>query len=235
MAGADPRSIAVVVPAYQAASTVGAVLSGVRRALPDAALYVVDDGSTDATRTAASDEGGHGATVIAHEQNQGKGAALASGIGRAVADGREWLATLDADGQHAPELLPRLLEPLLRQEADLVLGARMRGSAMPLTRRATNWLSATVASRVAGIRIPDAQTGFRAFSRRVAVTLLPAIARYRGYDFEAVFLLGALRAGFRVTSVDVPTIYSGSPSHFRHWADGWKVARVFARYFRGAA
>ena len=233
MADAEtPRAIAVIVPAYQAARTVGAVLSGVRRALPDAALYVVDDGSTDATRACAADER---ATVIAHDRNLGKGAALATGIRRAVADGRQQLATLDADGQHAPELLPRLLEPLLRREADLVLGARTRGGPMPLARRATNWLSATVASRVAGTRIPDAQTGFRAFTRRVAVALAPQVARYRGYEFEAVFLLGALRAGFRVVSIDVPTIYSGAPSHFRHWTDGWKVARVFACYFRGAA
>jgi glycosyltransferase involved in cell wall biosynthesis len=228
----DARSIAIVIPAYQAARSVGTVVSGVRRAVPDARVYVVDDGSTDGTGSAADSAG---ATVMAHRQNQGKGAALATGIGRAVEDGGALLATLDADGQHAPDLLPRLIEPLRRGDADLVLGARTRSGGMPLSRRATNWLSATVASRVAGSKIPDAQTGFRAFSRRVAVTLLPRIVGYRSYDFEAVFLLNALRAGFRVTSVDVPTIYGGSPSHFRHWADGWKVARVFARYFRGAA
>lgn len=228
----DARSIAIVVPAYQAVRTVAAVVSGVRRAVPDARVYVVDDGSTDGTGAAAATAG---ATVIAHAQNQGKGAALATGIGRAAAEGGVYLVTLDADGQHAPDLLPRLLEPLHRGDADLVLGARPRGGGMPLSRRATNWLSATVASRIAGTRIPDAQTGFRAFSRRIADTLLPRITRYRSYDFEAVFLLDALRAGFRVTSVEVPTIYGGSPSHFRHWADGWKVARVFARYFRGAA
>ena len=231
MAGADTsRSLAVIVPAYQAAPTVGAVVSGVRRALPEATVYVVDDGSTDGTADAAT-----GATVIVHDRNQGKGVALASGIGRAVADGAAVLATLDADGQHPPELLPRLTVPVQRREADLVLGSRLRGGAMPLSRRATNWLSATVASRVAGVRIPDAQTGFRAFTRALAITLQPRVAVYRGYDFEAGFLLAALRSGFHVISVDVPTIYSASPSHFRPWGDGWKVARVFARYLRGAA
>ncbi len=233
MADADPtRSIAVIVPSYQAAQTVGAVVSGVRRALAGATIYVVDDGSTDGTATAAMRDG---VTVLMHERNQGKGAALATGVARAVADGRTILATLDADGQHSPELLPRLIAPVQREAADLVLGARHRGGAMPLTRRATNWLSASVASRVAGVRIPDAQTGFRAFTRKVAITLQPMIAGYRGYDYEAVFLLATLRAGFHVISVDVPTIYTGAPSHFRHWGDGWKVARVFARYLRGAA
>lgn len=176
-----------------------------------------------------------GATVLVHERNLGKGAALATGIDRAVTDGAELLATLDADGQHPPELLARLTDPLVRQEADLVLGARVRAGSMPLSRRATNWLSATVASRVAGRRIPDAQTGYRAFTRSLACALRPRMATYRGYDFEAVFLLAALRAGYRVMSIDVPTIYNGSTSHFRHWGDGWKVARVFARYLRGAA
>lgn len=232
MAGADTSlSLAVIVPAYQAAQTVGAVVVGIRRALPDATIYVVDDGSTDGTATAATQAG---ATVIVHPRNQGKGAGLASGISRAVTDGAAVLATLDADGQHPPESLPRLTAPLLRREADLVLGARTRGGSMPLARRATNWLSATVASRVAGSHIPDAQTGCRAFTRDLAITLQPVIAAYRSYDYEAVFLLAALRAGFHVVSVEVPTIYHGAPSHFRHWGDGWKVARVFARYLRGA-
>ena len=230
MAGADtPRPLAVIVAAYQSASTVVGVVSGVRRALPGASIYVVDDGSTDGTAGAVT-----GATVIAHARNQGKGAALASGISRAVADGAAVLATLDADGQHPPEMLPRLTAPVQSQEADLVLGSRTRGGSMPLARRATNWLSASVASRVAGAAIPDAQTGFRAFTRALAITLQPLLAVYRGYDYEAGFLLAALRAGFHVISVDVPTIYNGSPSHFRHWGDGWRVARVFARYLRGA-
>jgi hypothetical protein len=213
---------------------VGSVVSGIRRALPGAAIIVVDDGSTDGTAAAAT-TGVGAATVLVHDRNQGKGAALIEGIDRAVSDGAELVATIDADGQHAPEWLPRLVAPLQSHEADLVLGARARGGTMPLARRATNWLSARVASRVAGSRIPDAQTGFRAFTREVAVALQPRVGSYRGYDYEAVFLLAALRAGFRVVSIEVPTIYTSAPSHFRHWGDGWKVARVFARYFRGAA
>ena len=210
----------------------GAVVSAIRHVQPDASIYVVDDGSSDGGGTVAA---AASATVLAHDRNLGKGAALATGIDQAVADGARLLATLDADGQHPPELLPKLTEPLRRGEADLVLGARVRAGSMPLGRRATNWLSAAVASRVAGVRIPDAQTGYRAFTSNLACALRPRLAAYRGYDFEAVFLLAALRAGFRVMSIDVPTIYNGSLSYFRHWGDGWKVARVFARYLRGAA
>ncbi len=224
--------IAVIVPAYQAAASVVGVVAGARAALPDAAVYVVDDGSTDGTGAAAA---AAGALVLRHPQNRGKGAALAGGIARAVSDGAAVLTTLDADGQHPPDALPRLLAPVRRGAADLVLGARARTGSMPLGRRFTNWLSATLASRIGDIPVPDAQTGLRAFSRRLAVEVQPLIASYRGYDYEAAFLLAALRGGYAVSSVDIPTIYTRAPSHFRGWGDGWRVARVFVRYLLGAS
>jgi glycosyltransferase involved in cell wall biosynthesis len=230
--GPEIGRVAVIVPAYQAAASVAGVVAGARAALPDAAVYVVDDGSSDATGAAAT---AAGAVVMRHPNNRGKGAALAGGIARALADGAVVLTTLDADGQHPPDALPRLLAPIRGGVADLVLGARARTGSMPLARRCTNWLSATLASRIGRRPVPDAQTGLRAFSRRLATTVQPRIAAYRRYDYEAAFLLAALRAGFAVSSVDVPTIYTRSASHFRNWSDGWRVARVFVRYLLGAS
>jgi len=219
-------AVAVVIPAYEAAATIPGVVDGVLRALPGANVYVVDDGSRDKT----GEEGrGKGVTVLRHPRNLGKGAALRTGIARALADGARMVVTLDADGQHAPAELPRLLAPLARDEADLVLGARARTAAMPWRRRCTNWLSAALASRIGGQPIADAQTGFRAFSRAVAHAARPAGSRY---DFETAFLLQALARGFRVRSVSVATIYDGRRSHFRSWADSWRLARVFACYGR---
>jgi glycosyltransferase involved in cell wall biosynthesis len=224
--------VAVVVPAFQAVATIGAVVAGVRAALPGATAYVVDDGSTDGSEVAAARAGG---VVIRHPRNEGKGAALADGIRRALRDGTDWLLTLDADGQHPPEVLPRLLALLRAAEVDLVLGARCRSGGMPAGRRFTNWLSAVVASRVAARRVPDAQTGLRAFSAELARALEPAVTGYTRYDYEAAFLLAALRGGYRVRSLEVPTVYNGAPSHFAPWADSWRVARVFARYLLGFA
>jgi len=224
--------VAVLVPAYQAAATVGAVVAGARAALPGAIVYVIDDGSTDTTGEVAS---AAGAVLIAHPRNRGKGAALAVGIERALADGAGAIATLDADGQHPPDALPRLLAPVQRDAVDVVLGARARTGAMPLGRRCTNWLSATLASRIGRRPVRDAQTGFRAFSRRVALAVGPLAAPYTRYDYEAAFLLAALRAGFSVQSIEIPTIYNGAPSHFRHWGDTWRLVRVFGRYILGAS
>src|SRR2546426_37847 len=218
-------ALAVVIPAYQAAATVGAVVARTRRAVPGAIVYVVDDGSTDETGKQA----GQGATVLAHPRNLGKGAALRTGIARALADGAGVIVTVDADGQHPPEDIPRLVVPVGAGEADLVLGARARTQAMPLGRRCTNWLSAALASRLAGRAVPDAQTGFRALSRRAAQAIQPREARY---DFEAAFLLEALARGLAVRSVPGATVDEGRPSHFRHWRDTWRLARIFTRYGR---
>jgi len=197
------RALALVIPAYRAAATVGDVATRARRVLPGARCYVVDDGSDDGTAAAAR---AAGAQVLSHPTNRGKGLALATGIARAVADGAAVLVTLDADGQHVPEEIPKLIEPVARGAADLVLGARPRSGRMPLGRRLTNWLSAALPSRL-GAPISDAQTGFRAFTR-------------------------ALAAGYRVASVAVATVYTGERSHFRYVADTWRLARVFSRYGR---
>ena len=214
--------VAVVIPAYQAAATIGEVVSQTLGILPDANLIVVDDGSADGTGEAGR---GKGTTVVTHPRNRGKGAALRTGIARARADGAEVIVTIDADGQHPAAEIPRLLQPIAAGAADLVLGARARNGAMPVSRRLTNWLSASVASRIGRQAIRDAQTGFRAFTRALAERVQPAGDRY---EFEANFLLEALRAGYRVTSVEVPTIY-GAPSHFRYFGDTWRMVRAFAQ------
>ncbi len=154
---------------------------------------------------------------------------LRTGIERALSDGARIIVTIDADGQHAPEDIARLVAPIENGDADLVLGARARGATMPLGRRCSNWLSSTLASRVGGVKVPDAQTGFRAMARSVAEGIRPP---EQSYDFEIAFLLAALVEGLRVRSVRVPTIYQGQRSHFRRWGDTWRQARVFTRYGR---
>src|SRR5207253_5600105 len=158
-----------------------------------------------------------------HPRNRGKGAALATGIAAALQGGARVIVTLDGDGQHPPEEIPRLAAAVVSGGADLALGARARAGTMPWGRRCTNWLSAALASRIGGVAVPDAQTGFRALSRRIAEAIRPTERRY---DYETAFLLAALAQGYRVHSEPIPTVYEGRPSHFRDWADTWRLARV---------
>ena|SRR5881628_1206919 len=228
MPGRADRAVAVVIPAYQAAATIADVVARTSRAVSGATVYVVDDGSADGTGDAGR---GAGANVLVHPRNRGKGAALGTGLAAALGAGAGVIVTLDADGQHPPEAIPRLVRLVLDRVADLVLGARARTTAMPFGRRWTNGLSDALASRIGGIRVPDAQTGFRALSRRAAEGVRPA---EQGYDFETAFLLEALAQGLPVASVPVPTIYAGQSSHFRPWHDTWRQVRVFTRYGRKA-
>src|SRR6266545_2739271 len=116
----EPR-IAVVIPAFQAGESVGAVVARTRRVLPGTPVIVVNDGSSDDTSGAAR---AAGAQVLEHETNRGKGAALQTGIEAAAAHGATVVVTLDADGQHPPEEIPRLVEEIALGQADLVLGTR---------------------------------------------------------------------------------------------------------------
>ena len=221
---------AIVIPAFEAEATLPAVLRRLRDVLPGATVIVVDDGSRDGTAAAAA---AHGAVVVRLPANEGKGRALASGVRAAVERGASAVVTMDADGQHAAEWVPALLAPLTAGRADLVVGARRRGAGpMPWPRRLSNWLSSTLVSRALGLRVPDSQSGFRAFTRGVAESVRPLGARY---EFETEFLFLAAHAGFRIADVPVPTVYGGAASHFRHGADTWRLSHVFLRHWRTIA
>ena len=220
-------SIALVIPAFRAAAALSGVVERARRQEPLARIIVVDDGSDDGTAQVAQ---ASGAMVLRHGENQGKGRALAAGLAEAVAGGADAVVTLDADGQHAPEAIPLLLQPIVAGTSDLVVGARARDiGGMPVGRRLTNWLSSTLLSRAVGFAVPDSQSGFRAMRREVAASVLPEGGRY---EYETEFLLLAARRGFRITAVAVPTVYAGATSHFRYGADTLALAAVFLRHWR---
>lgn len=218
--------VACILPSFNVASTLDVVVRGLRRSLPAAAVVAVDDGSTDETSSVAArccD------AVVTLERNRGKGAALRAGFARVLAGGAEIVLTLDADGQHDPACAPTLLAALDR--ADLAIGSRARtAGTMPLRRRVTNALASAAVAAIAGAPVPDAQSGFRAARRAV---IEQVHAEGDRYEFETDFLIRALRAGFRMTAVPIPTTY-GPPSHFRGVADSLRVVRTIWRHRAGA-
>ncbi len=214
--------IAAVIPAYQAASSVGAVVRGTLGLVHD--VLVIDDGSTDAT---ADESSRAGARVISHASNRGKGAALATAFRDLFGRGYDAVITLDADGQHLPEEIPKLLAAV--DGADLVLGIRdhLFGE-MSTARRLGNRLSSRVISFAAGQHLTDIQTGFRYYTRRLIETVGFPETRF---EAESAVVVRAARQGFKVVTVPVRLGFADgrTTSHYRPLKDSLRIAGAVAR------
>jgi glycosyltransferase involved in cell wall biosynthesis len=227
-----PPNACVIVPAYQAARTLGGVLDGLRGALPELApraLVVVDDGSTDATSDVAR---AHGADVVRHAQNRGKGAALVTGLGEARARGFDVALTVDADGQHPAESARTVLYASNDPRA-LVLGVRdLRHAGAPRKNRFSNAISNFFLSRFAGRPLADTQCGLRRYPVREALALG---AHAQGYAFEAEVVLLAARRGVPIVERTVPVVYPPEQervTHFDSVRDPMRIIAVVLRTLR---
>jgi glycosyltransferase involved in cell wall biosynthesis len=215
--------VCAVIPARDAAATVGPVVRGLKTTLPDATILVVDDGSCDETGARARDAG---AEVIRHTLNQGKGAALQTGFDEAVRRGADAVLALDADGQHDPAWAPRLLAGLA--SADLVVGSRLQSrEGMPWLRRVTNDVTSWWVSRLARTPIEDSQSGYRAIRAPVLRRVRPEARRF---EYESEFLVAAARAGFRIAAVGIPALYNAPGSHIRPVRDTVRFVRFVLRH-----
>jgi glycosyltransferase involved in cell wall biosynthesis len=204
-----------LIPAYQAEKTVGAVVRGIAPSV--SRIVVVDDGSTDRT---AAEAASAGADVLRLPENGGKGTALRAGLARALAGEATHVAFVDADGQHDPADLPRLLEAA-REGDDFVIGSRMADlEAIPFYRFRTNEIGSEVLSRMAGHAVEDAQSGYRV----IAAGLLRRLdLNARGYIIETEILLKASPHVRRFRHVPIRAIYGGG-SHYRPFKDTWIIS-----------
>lgn len=186
---ADPASTTVIIPAYNEAEVIAAVIAGLKGAGSWHEIIVVDDGSTDATAEHARRAG---ATVVRHPYNKGNGAAVKTGLRRAAS---EFVLIMDGDGQHTAADAGALLAPL--GEYDLVVGARPGSGHASLARRMGNRLLNTLAAYLTERAIPDLTSGIRAGRReyfREFLHLLP-----NGFSTPATTTLAFVKAGYNVT------------------------------------
>ena len=216
-----------IVPAYQAGHSVGRVILDLIRAWPanlgDPAVLVVDDGSSDATARSAEQAG---ATVIRHDRNRGKGAALKSGLFRARSLGARVAITVDADGQHPAAEAMRLLTNPAPEDA-LVLGVRdLVQDGAPRANRFSNAFSNVFLSLFSRRRLSDTQCGLRRYPVSQTLALDP---RESGYGFEAEVILRAARAGWRIEQVPVRVIYPPESERVSHFHVVRDPARIVFR------
>lgn len=217
--------VAALIPAYDAAATLGAVVRGARDHV--ARVVVVDDGSRDGTAAAAV---AAGAEVVSHAANAGKGAALRTGLSVLAHDGVARALTLDADGQHLPHQIPVLLAASDAAPDAFVVGVRKKaGHHIRRINRFGNWFADRALRAIARQPIPDTQSGFRIYP--VATTLgLPTVGDR--FDFETEILLRAARRGLRVIGVPVEVHYppvAERVSHYRVGRDTYRIVRTVLR------
>ncbi len=207
--------VAVVIPAYEEAVTIAALVQRCHRLAQVPQVFVVDDCSHDATARLAAEAG---AQVLCHDTNQGKGASLRDGMRAALAAGASHIATLDGDGQHQPEDLPRLLACCRDWPGQIVIGSRRAARTnAPRARAIANRVADFWVSWAARHPIEDSQSGFRIYPAEIvrSVALRPDLAT--GFAFESEVLVEAGRLGVHTVAVDIPAIYGAGlrASHFR--------------------
>jgi glycosyltransferase involved in cell wall biosynthesis len=212
--------ISVVLPAKNEAEGLRRTLPALRACLPDAEVIVVDDGSTDDTAAVAA---GAGARVLSSPYPMGNGAAIKRGARAATG---EILVFMDADGQHDPALIPRLLEKL-DAGYDMVVGARNAAGQANVGRGAANAFYNRLASWMTGHRIADLTSGFRAARAdrfREFVHLLP-----NGFSYPTTSTMAFFRSAYPVAYVPIPVAQRIGRSHIRPLRDGARFLLIIFR------
>ena len=219
--------VTILLPAYNEAGVIGETIRAIRTMHPDFEILVVDDGSTDNTMREAMEAG---ANVWPHPYNIGNGAAIKSGLRCARG---EWVLMMDADGQHKPEDIARLLEH--KDRYDMVVGARTRQSETSAHRDLANWVYNRFASYVTRFKVEDLTSGFRLVRLSVArqfIYLLP-----NTFSYPSTLTLGYLRSGRTVKYIPIQTKARVGKSKIKLLKDGarffliiTKIASLFSPF-----
>ena len=195
------QKIFAVIPAYNEEKTISEVVRSTKNYVSN--VIVIDDCSTDRTAKLAEESG---ALVIQHIINRGLGASLSSGIKTALALSADVIVTLDADKQHNPENIPILIEPILGDICDIVIGSRFKSDTkdMPMRKKIGNYLLNKLTQLLYSINCTDTQSGFRALNRKAASLINIKLDRY-GVASE---IIGEIKKhNLRVLERPIDTIY----------------------------
>jgi len=218
----DGRVVALI-PAWNEGDRILPVLEGTLTYVP---VLVVDDGSVDNTAAIAKSAG---ATVVRHDENRGKGAALMTGFRWSVEHNYDAVLTLDADGQHDPADIPKFLDAYQADIGDLIIGRR-RFREMPFPRFITTPLGTILLSLVLGEAIYDNQSGYRLHTRRCLQVLEPTTT---GFELEVEVIIQMVHKGLRIGWVPIRTIYGiNKVSYFHPIKDTARFLRMVGYAWR---
>jgi len=214
---------AVVVPAYNAANTLGDLVTRISRNVREENIFVVDDGSSDRTEFVAREKG---VWVLRHASRRGKGSALGNGTRKALELGYDLIITIDSDLQHDPDEIPVFITA--SEHFDVVVGERsVSTSQMPVHRFLSNSITSGMITLRTGVKIKDSQCGYRLYRAEV---LRSINSKATHFDYESDILIKSALAGFRIGSVPIRTIYNNSFSSMR-FVDVARFVRVFLKSY----
>jgi glycosyltransferase involved in cell wall biosynthesis len=211
--GKGAAKVVVVMPALNAARTLEATVSGIPDGWVDE-IIIVDDKSTDDTVELARRLPVH---LVWHPHNVGYGGNQKTCYLEALQRDADVVVMLHPDGQYEPGIIPKLVEPILRGEADLVLGSRfltpggVRSGGMPWWKIAANRVLTGAENRLMGTRLSELHTGYRAFSRALLLEV-PFLRNSLDFAFDTELLMQAAHFGFRFREVPCPTVYNNEAS-----------------------
>ena len=216
---AAPDSVSVVVPAFNESGSIGGVVTALRAAAAWHEVIVIDDGSTDGTGQEAHDAG---ARVVRHPYNKGNGAAVKSGIRAATG---EWIAIVDADGQHRTADAQRIIEKL--GDYDLVIGARDPQTQATVGRRIGNGILNWLASYLTERPIPDLTSGYRAARRDYLLEFIHLLPN--GFSTPTTTTLAFIKAGYNVAFEPIAAEARVGASKIRLASDGAKFFLILLK------
>ena len=229
----DGARVVVVMPAYNAARTLEATYRGLAMDVVDEVI-LVDDVSHDHTVDIAERLG---LKVVVHVQNRGYGGNQKTCYLEALRSGADVVVMVHPDNQYDSTLVPQMIQPILDNQADIVLGSRvLSGTAlsggMPVWKFVANRFLTVIENGVFGLRLSEYHTGFRAYSRRLLETL-PFLLNSDDYVFDQEIMAQAVCFGFRVGEIPVPTRYfaeASSVNFERSVEYGLGVLNLMLRY-----
>lgn len=221
MADNKNRKIFIVIPAYNESRIILSVIGEIKRYGYEN-IIIVDDGSTDNTFEKAKSAG---IIALKHKINRGKGAATKTGIEAAKLLGADIIVTMDGDGQHDPEDIGKLTEPVLSGKYDVVLGTRLKNTeGMPWYKIIHNKIGNIITWYLFGLYVSDSQSGFRAYSKQAMEKINTKADRYE-YDSEVIREIYVYRLKYREVPIKVRyTDYSMGKIQKQGFTNGIKTA-----------
>jgi len=215
-----------VLPSHNEEKTLASVIKPLKEAGID--IFVVDDGSQDDTDAIASSLG---AEVIRHQHKKGKGQSLKDGFKLALEKSYDYIIAIDADGQHNPREAGKFIKTADKEGgAGIIIGNRLhKPKGMPVTRLLTNKIMSKIISAICKQHIPDTQCGYRLIKREV---LQDIYLRAHKFEIESELLIKAAKAGYKIISVPIETIYADEVSHINPFIDTLRFIRFIVRVLR---